>query len=181
MIKKILLMVLLAAPLSLAAQKYAHFDYTTVMQSMPEVQKAQTELEALGKQYQTELENMGKEYQTKVEKFQNEVTETTPAPIRERRIKEIQDLETRLQQAREDNQKAFQEEQQKKMQPLIQKAMDAVNAIAKEGGYIYIIDKSASQAAGIFINETISEDVTEKVMKKLGISGKAATPAATTK
>lgn len=174
MIKKIILALLLAAPLSLAAQKFAHFDYTAVMEAMPEVQKVQTELETLGKTYQTELENMYKEYQTKAEKFQNEVTETTPAPIRERRIKEIQDLETRLQQAREDNQKAFQEEQQKKMQPLIQKAMDAVNAVAKEGSYVYVVDKNASQAAGLFINETLSEDVTAKVMAKLGVTPKAA-------
>ena len=42
MFKKILIMVLFVAPLSLAAQKFAHFDYATIMQAMPEFKKAQT-------------------------------------------------------------------------------------------------------------------------------------------
>lgn len=178
MIKKILTLLLLAAPLSLAAQKFAHFDYTLIMQSMPAVQAAQTELEAIGKQYQDELSGMEKEIQTKIEKYQNEITEQTPENIRARREQEIREMQQRYQQANEDNQKAYNDAATKKMQPLIQKVMDAVNTVAKEGNYVYIIDKTASQAAGLFINETISEDVTKQVMSKLGITAAAAAPAA---
>lgn len=171
MIKKILMLVLLAAPLSLAAQKYAHFDYTAVMQAMPEVKTAQTELEAIGKQYSDELQNMQKELEAKYQKFQNEVNDQTPENIRTRRMQEIQDMQQRLEQANQDNQRAFNEAQQKKMQPIIQKVLDAVNAVAREGNYVYIIDTTASQAAGVFINQNLSENVTKKVMDKLGISG----------
>ena len=93
MFKKLLLTLLLAAPLSLCAQKFAHFDYTLVVQSMPEAKTAKTELEALYKQYQTELENMQKELQTKMEKYQKEDTEATPANIRERHQQELQEME----------------------------------------------------------------------------------------
>lgn len=171
MIKKILMLVLLAAPLSLAAQKYAHFDYTAVMQAMPEVKTAQTELEAIGKQYSDELQNMQKELEAKYQKFQNEVNDQTPENIRTRRMQEIQDMQQRLEQANQDNQRAFNEAQQKKMQPIIQKVLDAVNAVAREGNYVYIIDTTASQAAGVFINQNLSENVTKKVMDKLGVSG----------
>lgn len=171
MIKKILMLVLLAAPLGLAAQKYAHFDYTAVMQAMPEVKTAQTELEAIGKQYSDELQNMQKELEAKYQKFQNEVNDQTPENIRNRRMQEINDMQQRLEQANQDNQRAFNEAQQKKMQPIIQKVLDAVNAVAREGNYIYIIDTTASQAAGVFINQNLSENVTKKVMDKLGVSG----------
>lgn len=162
MIKKILMLVLFVAPLSLAAQKYAHFDYTAVMQAMPEVKTAQTELEAIGKQYSDELQNMQKELETKYQKFQNEVNESTPENIRNRRMQELQDLQQRLDQANQDNQRAFNEAQQQKMQPIIQKVLDAVNAVAREGNYIYIIDTTASQAAGVFINQNLSENVTKR-------------------
>ncbi len=180
MIKKILMLVLFVAPLSLAAQqKFAYFDYTAIMQAMPETKKAQTELEAMGKQFQDELQGMEKEIQTKIEKFQSEVNEQTPENIRTRRAQEIQDMQQRYQQAAEDNQKAFQDAQSKKMQPIIQKVLDAVNNVAKEGNYVYIVDKTASQSAGIFINESLSEDVTKKVMTKLGVTATApAAPAA---
>ena len=38
-------------------------------------------------------------------------------------------------------------------------------------------DKTASQQAGIFINESASNDATSAIMKKLGISATATTPA----
>lgn len=177
MFKKILIMVLFVAPLSLAAQKFAHFDYATIMQAMPEFKKAQTEMEAIGKQYREELQNMEKEINTKIEKFQSEVTDKTPENIRNRRAQEIQDLQQRYQQAAQDNEHAFDEARQKKFQPITQKVMDAVNAIAKEGNYVYIVDKNASQQAGIVINEALSEDVTKRIAAKLGISAAALTAA----
>lgn len=177
MFKKILIMVLFVAPLSLAAQKFAHFDYATIMQAMPEFKKAQTEMEAIGKQYREEFQNMEKEINTKIEKFQSEVTDKTPENIRNRRAQEIQDLQQRYQQAAQDNEQAFDEARQKKFQPITQKVMDAVNAIAKEGNYVYIVDKNASQQAGIVINEALSEDVTKRIAAKLGISAAALTAA----
>lgn len=177
MFKKILIMVLFVAPLSLAAQKFAHFDYATIMQSMPEFKKAQTEMEAIGKQYREELQNMEKEINTKIEKFQSEVTDKTPENIRNRRAQEIQELQQRYQQAAQDNEQAFDEARQKKFQPITQKVMDAVNAIAKEGNFVYIVDKNASQQAGIVINEALSEDVTKRIAAKLGISAAALTAA----
>lgn len=177
MFKKILIMVLFVAPLSLAAQKFAHFDYATIMQAMPEFKKAQTEMEAIGKQYREELQNMEREINTKIEKFQSEVTDKTPENIRNRRAQEIQDLQQRYQQAAQDNEQAFDEARQKKFQPITQKVMDAVNAIAKEGNFVYIVDKNASQQAGIVINEALSEDVTKRIAAKLGISAAALTAA----
>ena len=55
-----------------------------------------------------------------------------------------------------------------KMQPTIPKVGEAVAAVAKEGGYVYIFDKSQS-GPQFYINEALSEDVTAKVRTKLGI------------
>jgi len=181
MIKKILMLVFFVAPLSLIAQqKFAHFDYTSIMQSLPETKKAMTELEALSKQYTEELQAMEKEIQTKMEKYKSEVNDKTPENIRTRRAQEITDLQTRCQQASEDDQKNFNEARNTKMQPIMQKVMDAVSSVAKEGNYVYIVDKTASQGAGIVINEALSEDVTKKVMDKLGLKSLDTAPSTST-
>ncbi|MDO4930117.1 MAG: OmpH family outer membrane protein [Bacteroidales bacterium] len=176
MIKKILLLVLLVAPMSLAAQmKFASFDYSAIMQAMPETKQAQTELETMGKQFSDELQSMQTEIQTKIDKYNSEINDQTPENIRTRRAQEIQDLQTRYEQAANDNQQAFEEARTKKLQPIMQKVLDAVNSVAKEGNYVYVVDKNASQTAGIIINEALSEDVTVKVLSKLGLSASALT------
>ena len=129
--KKFLLAVLLLAPLSLSAQKFAHFDLQATVEALPAYKTATAELQSLGEQYQKNLEDMQKELQ--------------------------------------DNEKAFTEERSKKLQPIIQKVMDAVSAISSEGSYVYIIDVQSAQQANIFINKSLSEDVTAKVKAKLGI------------
>ena len=181
MFKKILMLALIAAPLQLCAQKFAHFDYATIMQAMPEYKAVTAELETIGKQYQAELEGMQKEFPTKMEKYQKEDTEATPQNIRDRHQQELQDMYQRLQQASQDNQEAFEKARQTKMQPVSQKLIDAAQAVAKEGGYVYIIDSQAAQAGGILINETLSTEVTAQIMKKLGLSATTATPSAATK
>lgn len=180
MFKKFLLMVLFVAPLSLCAQKFASFDYSSIMQAMPEYKTAQTELESLYKKYQEEIQSMQTELQTKAEKYQKEDTDATPTNIKERHNQELQEMYQKVQQAAQDNEQALQKAQQEKMQPIMQKVMNVVNSVAQEGSYVYIIDKTAAQSAGIVINENLSTDVTSTIMKKLGISASASKPVATT-
>lgn len=175
--KKILLAVLLIAPLSLAAQtaKFAHFDLQGTVEALPAYKTATAELQSLGEQYQKNLEDMQKELQTKNEKYTKEIDDAKaagkplPENIQKRYSEELQTMYEKLQQAAQDNEKSFTDERAKKMQPIIQKVMDAVNAVSKEGAYVYVIDTQTAQQANIFINTSISEDVTAKVKAKLGI------------
>jgi outer membrane protein len=175
--KKILLMLLFVAPMALFAQKYAQVDYFALVQAMPSFKAAQTELEALGKTYESELAALETEIKTKAQKYQAEMNETTPENIRQRREQEINGLYERFQQAREDNARAFEQAQQEKLQPVYVAVADAVKSLAKEEGYVYIIDKQAAQGTYIFLNDTLNEDVTNKVAAKLGITLAPAAPA----
>lgn len=175
MIKKILLLLLCAAPLSMMAQKFGRFDYQAVVQALPDYKTAMDELQAIAQNYENDFADMQREYQTKLEKYRTEVNDKTPENIRQRREQELVDMQQKLQQAYEDNSKALQDEQQRKMQPILLKVQEAVSAVAKEGNYVYIIDKTAAQGSGIFINESLTDDVTNLVMKKLGISATTTT------
>lgn len=167
MFKKILILVLMLAPISAFAQKFAHYNSEEIAKVYPTFLNAQKELEDLGKQYESDLQDMQKELQTKVEKFQAEVNESTPANMRQRREQELNDLYQRIQQAQQDNSQAYQQAAATKMQPIMQKLQDAVDAVLKEGGYVYGLDKAS--VAGIAINETLSTDITPQIKAKLGI------------
>lgn len=167
--KTLLMLALLVAPLAMSAQQFAHFSLADVMQALPDWRNAVTELQTIGQQYSNDLQAMREEIQTKLEKYQKEVTETTPANIRERKEQEIMQLRERYEQAQEDNTNNYQQQQQQKMEPIQKKILDAVNTVARNGNYVYVVDKSAAQTNNMIINEAMSVDVTNKIMDVLGI------------
>ncbi|MBO6189888.1 MAG: OmpH family outer membrane protein [Alloprevotella sp.] len=169
MIKKLLILALLVAPMSLCAQKVAHINYSEIVQLLPEFKTAQTELETLGKKYQTELEDMQKELQTKAQKYEAEDNESTPKNIVERHNKELQEMQQKLEQAYNDNSKAFTEAQQQKLSPIERKVKDAAGVIAKESGYAFILDDNMIEQSNIVINPSLVDDITARVKAKLGL------------
>ena len=88
---------------------------------------------------------MQKEFQTKLEKYQKEVTDKTPANIRQRREAELQELQTKVQQSLQDNEQAFRQAQQTKFKPVQDKIMAALELVLKEGNYVYAIDEAMVQ------------------------------------
>ncbi|MBR1446354.1 MAG: OmpH family outer membrane protein [Alloprevotella sp.] len=169
MIKKLLILALLVAPMSLCAQKVAHINYAEIVQLLPEFKTAQTELETLGKKYQAELEDMQKELQTKAQKYEAEDNKSTPPNIVERHNKELQEMQQKLEQAYNDNSKAFTEAQQQKLSPIERKVKDAAGVIAKESGYAFILDDNMIEQSNIVINPSLVDDITARVKAKLGL------------
>ena len=157
--KKILIMLMLLAPMATFAQKFGHVDAQSIMQSMPEFIKARGDLEALSKQYENDLKAMQDEIQRKADEYEK-TKSTMNATKQQETEKAIQDLANKFQQAQQDNAQAFQKLQQEKMAPIQQKVFQAVENVGKNGGYVYIMDVSA----GIpYISDTLSKDVTADV------------------
>lgn len=167
MFKKILLMVLMIAPITAFAQKFAHYNTEQIANVYPAYTAAQKELEDLSNAFRAELEEMQKDLQTKYDKAQKEINESTPENIRQRRLGELDDIQQRIQAYYQKSQQDLEQKQAQLMQPIMEKFRDAVDAVLKEGGYVYGIDKSI--VSGIAINETLSTDITEQIKKKLGI------------
>jgi outer membrane protein len=147
------------------AQKFGHVNSQEIIQAMPEFTKARADIEALTKQYEADLKAMQEELQKKTEEYEK-LAKDTPANIKERREKELQDLYQKIQQTYQDNQQALAKEQQEKMQAITTKVLDAIKSIGQAGGYVYVMD----MGAGIpYISTTLSTDVTTQVKAKLGL------------
>ena len=95
--KKIILMALLALPMSLFAQKFAHVNSAEIIQAMPEYTAAQTKLQNLQKTYEDELNRMQDELKTKAEDYEKNRA-TLLEPVQQRREQELNDLNQRMQQ-----------------------------------------------------------------------------------
>ena len=68
--KKILLMMLMFAPLATFAQKFGHINAQEVMSQMPEFIKARGEMEAKAKQFENDLKAMQDELQRKSQDYE---------------------------------------------------------------------------------------------------------------
>ncbi len=167
--KKVLLALALfvgTASVALAQQKIGHINADELLQLMPETKKAQSELEVYGRQLEKDLTDMEAELESKIASFRtNEKMMTTLA--RETKTQELQELQRRIQEYSQRAQQDLQNKQVELLTPVIEKATKAVQDVAKEKGFSYILDSSPSKAVVIFAEN--GEDIMPLVKAKLAI------------
>ena len=180
MFKKIAFLLLLIAPMSLFAQKFAHFKSMDIIPVMPEYSKAQTDIQKMQKQYEDEIKRASDEFNKKFAEYQQE-QKTLPQNIQERRQRELHELQEKGMQFQQDAQQQLQKAYGDMMEPIYKKLEDAVKSVGSTGGYTYIFDLNRTDIP--YINEAQSKDVTNDIKTKLGISLSAvpATPVAPAK
>lgn len=166
MFKKIALILLLIAPMSLFAQKFGHIKSQEILTAMPEYTKAQTDIQTMQQQYENEMKVAQEDFQKKFTAFQQEQA-NLPKNILERRQNELQQLNERTMQMAQDAQRELEKSWMEMLQPIAKKIDDAIKTVGQEGGYVYIFDLNSTQIP--YVSETLSTDVTSIVKSKLGI------------
>ena len=152
--KKLVLMLMLLAPMTMMAQKFGKVNTQTIMQALPDVAKANGELEALQKQKDKELKAMQEEYQ--------KGASTMNATAKQQKETELQGLQQKIQQAYQDGQQELQKKSNELMQPIVTKVRTAIDAVGKAGNYTYIFEEGAAIYAGPNV-----VDVTKEVQAKI--------------
>ena len=166
MLKKILLVAMLALPLGAVAQnKFGHIHSQDVIAAMPEFTKAQSDLEALSKQYQEEMQRTQEEFNKKYQEYLAQ-QDSLPANIAERRQKELDDMYQRQMEFQQEAQQSMEKARQDELTPIMQKLDAAIQAVGQADGYIYIFDLARTPI--VYVGKE-SVDVTAKVKTQLGI------------
>jgi outer membrane protein len=164
----ILSIMLLVVAVPAAAQKVAFVNSATILRELPEAQKAQKELETQIGAWQSELERMGQQLQADLEDYQKKqaLMDPTAKAAKERQITDLQQRARDFQAQKFDTQggEAVQLREQK-LQPIQQKVLDAIEVVAKEEGYEFILDKVSE--ATIVLYADPSYDLTYKVLDRL--------------
>ncbi len=159
--KKLIMMLMLMAPLATFAQKFGKVNTQTIMQAMPEISKINGELEATAKQYENDLKSMQEELQRQSDAY-DKGKSTMNATAQQQKEQELQQLYQKIQQTYQDNQQSLQKAQQDKMQPVITKVRNAINNVGSAGNYTFIFEDGAAIYTGSNV-----EDVTPKVQAEL--------------
>ena len=84
--------------------------------------------------------------------------------VRKLKEKELNDLNTRLQEFNQVAQQELQKKEQELMEPIIKKANEAITEVSKAGGYTVIFETGQM----IYFDEAQVKDITPEVKAKLG-------------
>ena len=131
---------------------------------MPELIAANKQLEKLQKTYATELENTYKELRSKAENYAADANNQTDVTNQSRQ-KELESMQENINEFRETAAQDLQKKQADLMNPIIEKAKQAIIKVAKVQGFIYVLD--SSPGGSVIMAE--GKDLIADVKKELGI------------
>ncbi len=163
-IKNIILIAIVALSTSLSAQKLGHINSNELLLAMPERNSVETQIKQYAQELETQLTTMSNEYQAKVQDYQAKEATMTDA-IKQDKIKEITNLETRITEFQKTAQQDLQNKEESLLKPIIDKAKKAIEDVAKENNYTYIFDSGV----GVLLYQKDSDDIMPLVKKKLGL------------
>ena len=164
-IKVFVLVALTLAAMSVSAQvKLGHIETQKLIQAMPEWTAAQKTFEEEQKKVNTELNGLREQFQTKLAEY-SEKMKTYSEAMRATTEEELQGLQQRIQRFQETAMAQLEKTQNDLMQPVMEKALNAIKEVGKENGFTYIFDMNA----GILYAAENSQDVLPSVKKKLGL------------
>ena len=125
-----------------AQSKTAHVDVNEIMAKMPAMLDAQKQLEKLSATYDAEYKKMVEEYQGKLKKYEAEAATVTEA-VNGERSKEVQDMQKRIVDYRDNAQKELQQKESDIVKPLMEKVRASIQKVGKAKGFQYVLDGSS--------------------------------------
>ncbi|NSL89745.1 OmpH family outer membrane protein [Chitinophaga solisilvae] len=149
---------------AMAQSKVAHINAQALVGAMPEAKKAETDLQTFAQGLEAEGKTMVDEYTKKMKEFDEKAASMTEN-MKEIKGREIQDAQKRIQDYRDQAEQKVQGKQQELLKPIYDKARKAIEDVAKEKGYGYVIDSSA----GLLLVSPAADDLLPAVKAKLGI------------
>ncbi|MAX69548.1 MAG: hypothetical protein CMC76_00375 [Flavobacteriaceae bacterium] len=150
-----------ATSFSNAQSKVAHIDKQELIKAMPEYTAAQAEIEKLGKTYEATIQGSLKELDTKLKQYNAEAEGKTEEENM-KRMQEVEGMKQSLGQYQQQAQKDLQEKEFNLLKPIVEKADNAIKAVAKAQGFQYVLDSAMLVVAD-------GKDLMADVKKQLGI------------
>lgn len=163
LVKTIAIIALTAGTITLAnAQKIAHISLDSLITTMPESKTAQEVAQKYLKDLENQVATMDTELQTKYADYMKN-KETYSALVASTKETELQDLNKRIEDFKASAQQDYQRKYGELSKPIYDKAKKAIDLVAKENGYKYVLDTST----GNVLYTEPADDILPLVKKKL--------------
>lgn len=151
------------------AQKigYAETDY--IASQLPEFKKMESELKTHGAQLENQMKAKYDDYQAKLKAYQG-LPATTPDAIKSDKERELAALQENMQKFQQDAQSSYTKKQTDLMDPIFKKIGKAIEEVAKENGYSFIISPQLANGGDILLFTDDKFNISDLVLKKLGVT-----------
>jgi outer membrane protein len=171
MMKRLLILVLsvfMAGGFAFAQKelKIGHVNSNVLVQQLPDFEKAQKTLMKHQKDLEGAMGEMQQELQTKYQAYAAKADSLSPL-LRQAKEEEITELQRRVENFRQSAQEDLRKKEMELQQPIITKVQKAIDDVAQENGYTYVLD--AVEGGSVLYTAPGSNDLTPLVKKKLGI------------
>ena len=143
--------------------KLAHINLQELIFSMSEYDSAQVKMQKFAQDLQQALDEMNVERNKKWEEYSAKSKDWTDL-VRTSKENDLNAMNQRITQFEQQAQESYQQEEAKLMQPIVEKANKAVEAVAKEQGITYVIN-----AQTLHYKAVGSIDLLSAVKQNLGI------------
>jgi outer membrane protein len=146
-----------------AQQKIGTISLAELIPNMPEYKKADTAMNEFNNALQQQYQDLVNEYQQQSTLLGSKDTAKYTSAQLEIKRKDLGDLFQKLQNWQQTAQQMQQQKNQELLTPIQKKALDAIQAVAKENGFNYVISKDQ------LLVSPPADDILPLVKKKLGL------------
>ncbi len=160
-LKNLLLAATLIIAFSFTAQaqsKVAHINTQELVESMPDMKSAKSELEKLAKTYETDIQAMATELQNKITQYDAESSTKTDEE-NGKRLQEVQSMEQSIRQYQAQAQQDLQKKELDLLRPITEKAKNAILKVGNAQGFDYVLDSSQGQGVIMANGKDLLADV----------------------
>lgn len=155
------------SPLQVKAQlKIGHINTNVLIATMPEADSAKSALKAMSEQLARTEEELRVEYNKAYVDYESKV-DSMSSLVRKTKEAALTDMMRRIQEFGENSQQELQLTQENLFQPILIKAQNAIQAVADELGFDYVLDTGTG--AVLSVPKDRSLDILSLVQAKLGI------------
>jgi outer membrane protein len=141
-----------------AQSKVAHINTQELVEAMPDMKNAKSELEKLAKTYETDIQAMATELQNKIKQYDAESSSKTDEE-NGKRLQEVQGMEQSIRQYQAQAQQDLQKKEIELLKPITEKAKNAILKVGNSQGFDYVLDSSQGQGVIMASGKDLLADV----------------------
>lgn len=156
------------------AQKIGFADPAYIFSQMPQYRQIESEMKTHGDQLQAQAKAKYAEYETKLKAYQAGAATMLDA-VRRDKENELTQLQENMQKFQQDAQASLQKKESDLMSPVNGKIGNAIEEVAKENAYTFIINPQIQGSVDILLYGDEKYDISLLVLKKLGVTPAPAT------
>jgi outer membrane protein len=171
-------------PTAPATVKIGYTNVEYILSKLPEVKVIETQLKDYSKQLETQLQNKYMDYQKKLEEYQQGVKSgLMPSSVIADKEKELMGLQTSIKEFEQMADEDLQNKEITLLEPVLEKVQQSIDKVADANGYTYIFSshvQGGSAAIILYARNKEKEDISDLVLKDLGVDPNASIAAPTT-